>query len=78
MRVVLDHVLFLAMKRKQPQSLNEFKDGLDSAFGVLADKTDLSDNSRRYVLAMRELRGKFRGKGLMKALMIEKKCENEL
>jgi hypothetical protein len=61
------------MKIKQPQSLNEFKERVNPASG--ANKTDLPDNSIKYVRALRELRGKFRGKGLMEELMAEKRRE---
>lgn len=61
-----------------PRSLDEFERTIDPALGIWADRTDLPDDSSEYVRELRNLRGKFRGKGLMKALMAEKKSESEL
>jgi hypothetical protein len=61
-----------------PRALGKFQRTIDPAFGIWADRTDLPEDSSDYVRQLRKLQGKFRGKGLMKALMAEKKREKDL
>jgi uncharacterized protein (DUF433 family) len=59
------------------RSLEDVQRRIESAFGIWADRTDLPDDSVEYVRQLRDIRGKFRGKGLMKALTTEKGGESE-
>jgi len=61
------------MEKKKLESLNSFKELPD----LCANRTDPPADSDQWARMMRELRGKFRGKGLMQELMAEKKREKE-